>query len=80
MGLGVGTILDGELGTAVQTAQAHGTVLLYPDRLSSPQLNCLDGTFLGAQAAAHTGVLHRQVFGPAQGFVEGRIDQRHDIG
>lgn len=51
-------ILDRKLWTVVQTAEAHYTPVLDPDRALILYFDRLHGTFFCAQSAADTAVLH----------------------
>ena len=60
---GMPPVLDGELGTAVEAAQAHDTMFLLPGGSAVLHLDGGHGTIPGAQPAAHTAVLYGQAAG-----------------
>ena len=59
--LGVLAVLNGKLRAAVQASEAHYALVLDPNRLSIPHLDCLNGAFLCARSAADAGVLHMKM-------------------
>ena len=67
--LGFVIILDGKLGTAVQAAQAHGTVFLSPGGLAADHFDGIHRAILGAEAAADAGIFHMEVAGLTQGLI-----------
>lgn len=69
---GVSAVLDGELRTAVQAAQAHGAFLLAPDRPPLPHLDGLHGAVRRTSAAADAALLQAEVGRlPDRSVVEG---------
>ena len=69
---GVSAVLDGELRTAVQAAQAHGALLLDPDRPPLPHLDGLYGAVRRTSAAADAALLQAEVGRlPDRSVVEG---------
>lgn len=72
-------ILNGELLASVQTAQAHNAVFLNPCWFSIFQFNGSNRTVLCAQTTANTAVLHMEMAGFAESFVEAGIDQFHHL-
>lgn len=58
---GVSAILNGKLRTAMQTAQAHHTFVLDPDRSLILHFDGLHGTLPGAQTTSDTGILYTEI-------------------
>ena len=87
MFLGFRIILDRKHRAAVQASQTHGTLRLYPDRLSVLHLNGMDRTLGGTFAAVDTVVFYMEMCGFAQGIICRLMDamykcrryRRHEI-
>lgn len=73
-------ILDGELGAAVQAAQAHDAALFHPDGPPVPHLDGLVGALPRAEPAANAGIVQREVGRLAHLLVLGKGDPRCEVG
>lgn len=73
-------VLDGELGAAVQAAQAHDTALLHPDGPPAPHLDGLVGALPRTEPAANAGVIQHEVGRLAHLLVLGKGNPRREAG
>lgn len=70
---GFTAVLDCKLWTAVQTAKAHHTLFLNPNRTSVLYLDCLHRAFLCAPSAANAAILYQKMSGSTHLFVINRF-------
>lgn len=73
-------VLDGELGAAVQAAQAHDAALLHPNGPPVPHLDGLVGALPRAEPAANAGVVQREMGRLAHLLVLGKGNSRREVG
>lgn len=73
-------VLDGELGAAVQAAQAHDAALLHPDGPPAPPSRGLVGALPRTEPAANAGVVQHEVGRLAHLLVLGKDNSRREAG